>query len=785
VARPKTDADLPRPFGKYELLERIGDGGMAEVFRARLPGAAGFEKIVVIKRILPHLARKKQVVEMFLAEARLTAQVQHKNIVQVFELGEEEENGQYFMVLEYIRGTDLRRLIRSATKRRLRIPPWFAMHVMIEVLDGLAYAHELTDDDGRPRNIIHRDVSPSNIFISHLGETKLGDFGIAKEKEQSELTKTGQLKGKVAYMAPEQLLGDPMDQRADVFSAGVVLWECLAQRRLFGGRPDLGAMKMIVTGERPTPSSIMRDVPSALDECVLAALEVTTDKRTQNARDMQSQLLEIMHSVHPITKPKEIRLAVDALLGKVKSDAPEFRAEIGSFSQDFETGSVEGTPSIPSKDLPSDGGSNDTKVQPTDLDLSFEHGHDSRDRLMPVQADQPPFAFPRDDTVTEVADTYVKSEKEAAASGGPKSSPKISFADDPEDPRNWLVASHEVHEQASARVMEMAQKQWASYGLDGQTYSGPHPFWLRDIAGKKIGPLSCDQAQGLIRKEAHLRLSANARISADDLSWTDLNTFTRLTGQEGLLYDENARLPVEGDFVGFLDERNMAWLSGLLTRERLTGRLMVSPEGLRKSIYREVHVIKGAPIYVFANEDALQLPELLAQRQMIRRERIAEAVHTSLAGNRPLEELAAGYAPTQVSSPITPAKLRALWMKDRLIDMYTWTAGRFVFAAVQTEQATPFARSLFSLVPELIHRGFSHELLRSFSLAYMDVRFKGTPKLESEMDELGFSATQKDIAQKLASGKKLSVLIKMRPTEERVHLLVAYVLIETELLVRA
>jgi serine/threonine protein kinase len=658
---------------------------------------------------------------------------------------------------------------------------------MIEVLDGLAFAHELTDDEGRPRNIVHRDVSPSNIFISQQGETKLGDFGIAKERESSALTRTGQLKGKVAYMAPEQLYGDPIDQRADVFSAGVVLWEALTQARLFGGRPDIGAMKLIVSGERVPPSTLVPDIPLALDACVLGALEVDREKRTQSARDMQSQLLDIMLVVHPITRPKDVRGTLETLLGTRKAEGPGLTLDRTSASVGpgfLETGSGSLQPDTESWDVPPEREPGEPSLLPTDLDLSFEKSRLSTNarqkRIMPVTADQKAFSIPPA-TVAEFSHVPVDDLKLPDESR-PRSSK--SQIDDPEDPSNWLVASHEVHAQASARVMELVQTPWDSHGLEEGAYTGTYRFWLKDIGGRKLGPLSFEQVQRLVRAEAHLRLTAKAQISADDLCWSDLDLFAELTGQEGLLFDENARLPVEGDLVGFLDQRSMASLSALITRERLTGRLMMTPEGLRRSIYREIHLVKGAPTYVFANEEALQLPEVLVQRKVLARERLPEAIHTSLKTNRPLDEIASSLPEGPVAPQHAGHRVRTLWMKDRLVDMYRWTAGRFVFVAVQAEEAQPWARSLFSLLPELVHRSFSPELLRSFTLGYLKAKFKPTPKLETELDELGLSPVQKEIALKLASGKKLSTLIMMRPEEERLHLLVTYILVEAELLVR-
>src|SRR5262245_27747813 len=183
---------------------------MAEVFRARLPGIAGFEKIVVIKRLHPHFAADQGMVQMFVDEAKLAANVQHKNVVQVYEL-DRLENGQLFIVMEYINGVDLKKLLRHAERVGVRIPPWFSIFVLTEVLDALNHAYELVDDRGQRRNIVHRDVSPENIFISTNGDVKLGDFGVARDDTRPD-PYAGEAKGKLGYMAPEQLAGERLDQ---------------------------------------------------------------------------------------------------------------------------------------------------------------------------------------------------------------------------------------------------------------------------------------------------------------------------------------------------------------------------------------------------------------------------------------------------------------------------------------------------------------------------------------------------------------------------------------------
>lgn len=278
---------------------------MAEVFLARLPGPSGFQKMLVVKKLLPHLSTDPRMVDMFVAEATLAARVQHKNIVQVFEF-DRIESGEYILAMEYVHGTDLRNVLALGERKGLRIPPWFSVFVMTEVLEGLAFAHELTDENGTPHQIVHRDLTPSNIFISLLGEVKLGDFGVARDMTLPSTTRHGEVKGKLTYMSPEQARGKEVDQRSDLFSAGVVLWECLSQRRLFKADSELDTMLAITQGSRVPPSNHVTDVPEALDQVVLEALATQPDDRVPTAREMLFRLREVLRALRPRLVPQDV-----------------------------------------------------------------------------------------------------------------------------------------------------------------------------------------------------------------------------------------------------------------------------------------------------------------------------------------------------------------------------------------------------------------------------------------------------------------------------------------------
>src|SRR6266849_4808028 len=253
---------MTTPLGKYKLVKLIASGGMAEVYLARQAGAAGFEKLICLKRILPHLARDKQFVDMFLNEARLAAQLDHPNIVSIFDLG--EANGNYFIAMEFIDGPSLRAVHKRAAERNELLPIPEIVKIISMAAGGLQYAHDLTDAQGKPLGLVHRDISPDNILVHRNGSAKVVDFGIAKAANSSGATRTGTLKGKVAYMPPEQLRGETLDRRTDVFALGVVLYELLAGRRPWEGTSEVALIGQIMTQD-PAPLAELRpEVPEEL-----------------------------------------------------------------------------------------------------------------------------------------------------------------------------------------------------------------------------------------------------------------------------------------------------------------------------------------------------------------------------------------------------------------------------------------------------------------------------------------------------------------------------------------
>jgi serine/threonine protein kinase len=290
-----TQLSEPIQFGKYTLFERIGRGGMAEVYKGRIQGPAGFERVFVVKRILPHLSDDTSFIKMFVEEAKMSARLNHPNIVHIFELGAVE--GEYFISMEYIRGHDLSETMRAIWKALGPPRPELVSYIGREACRGLAYAHNLTDENGRLLGMIHRDVSPSNVMLSYEGSVKMLDFGIAKALgDSAEQTKSGTMKGKYAYMAPEQTEGDNIDNRSDIFACGIVLHEVLTGRRLFKGQNDVQTIERVRRCDVPPPSAQNPAVPRELDNIVLKALQRDPARRWSNAADMADALDDIVHA---------------------------------------------------------------------------------------------------------------------------------------------------------------------------------------------------------------------------------------------------------------------------------------------------------------------------------------------------------------------------------------------------------------------------------------------------------------------------------------------------------
>ncbi len=289
--------------GRYLLLDRVGVGGMAEVFRAKALGTDGFERVVAIKRIRPHLAADPQFLQMFVDEAKIAGQLRHENIVRIHELG--VLDGTHFIAMDYVFGKDLLQLLSTLRRRQQVMAPPMAAWIAASMLAGLHHAHTSRDPAGNPLSLVHRDISPQNVLLSYDGAVKLIDFGIAKATSRIYQTMGDTVKGKAGYMSPQQIAGDPIDHRSDVFAASTCLHEMLTCRRLFRAQSDREVIDRVLHAKADPPSAVNPSVPPELDAIVMKGLARRVEDRWQSAAAMRDALMSYLsRTVPPFGTPQ-------------------------------------------------------------------------------------------------------------------------------------------------------------------------------------------------------------------------------------------------------------------------------------------------------------------------------------------------------------------------------------------------------------------------------------------------------------------------------------------------
>lgn len=354
------------------LLKKLDAGGMAEVFLGELIGVEGISRRVAVKRILPHLSRHDKFVAMFLDEARLATKLSHANIVQTFEVGVKDNT--YYLVMEFIEGTSLKLLMNHYKEKKQLLPMGVSIYIMMEAAKGLGYAHSAKDSNGERLNIVHRDISPPNILLSVQGEVKLVDFGLAKAASQLEDTEPGVIKGKFSYLSPEAVMGLELDQRADIFSLGIVLFELLTGKRLFYGATDLETVKLVEKCYIPRVSALNPDVPPALEKALYRALARDRDRRYPRAEDFMEDLNNVLFTYGLKVSHRDVARLVREVRGNAASDEDrkdDFELSTDSFfTGEFAVTSPEGR--VPASKPRSDD-TEDPRSWLQDMDLDLDN----------------------------------------------------------------------------------------------------------------------------------------------------------------------------------------------------------------------------------------------------------------------------------------------------------------------------------------------------------------------------------------------------------------------------
>lgn len=325
-------------FGRYEVLRPIATGGMAVVYLGRVSAAGGFERLVAIKVMHPHIALESDFVTMFLDEARLAARIRHPNVVATHDVDQAPEG--LFLVMDYVDGPPLHMVVKAVARARQALPPAILLRIFCDVLEGLHAAHELKDDAGQNVGLVHRDVSPHNVLVGRDGVSRITDFGVAHARTRLSSTRGTNLKGKVAYLSPEQVLVGRVDRRSDLFSAGVVLWEALTRRRLFKGETEGQTLAQIIAGVRTGPSDLDARIPRPISDACMRALAQNPNERYQTAIEFADALEAAARTAGiELARPRQVAAYLETL------DIPEASVRVptpaSSRSQGQSTGSVQ------------------------------------------------------------------------------------------------------------------------------------------------------------------------------------------------------------------------------------------------------------------------------------------------------------------------------------------------------------------------------------------------------------------------------------------------------------
>ncbi len=320
-------------FGKYTLLDRIAVGGMAEVFRAKLTGDKGFEKLIVVKKMLPQMAEDPEMVSHFIDEAKLAALLQHENIIHVYDFGETQ--GSYFIAMEYLFGKDLKSVFSKSSQINSPISLENSLMIASKICEGLEYAHNLKDLHGASLNIIHRDISPQNIFITFDGKVKVIDFGIAKTTTQTSKTQVGIIKGKVAYMSPEQAEGKSIDRRSDIFAAGIIFYEMITGKEMYSG-DTMEVFNKAINAKYELPEDIAPGLPSTIYDILHRALNKNMNERYQSCREMMADIENCLYEVGSRPNTRILEKYITSLFENEYSDEKNKSIEILKPTVDIE-----------------------------------------------------------------------------------------------------------------------------------------------------------------------------------------------------------------------------------------------------------------------------------------------------------------------------------------------------------------------------------------------------------------------------------------------------------------
>lgn len=723
-------------FGRYALLEKIGSGGMAEIYRAKTFGAAGFEKEFAIKMILPSLLDDTEFVSMFINEAKIAVSLYHANVVQVFDLG--EFDGQYYIAMEFVYGKDLLDVLARCASLELKIPLDLVLFITMEYLKGLDFAHRAKNSYGEDLNIIHRDVSPSNVMMSYAGEVKIGDFGVAKAAIQRNLTETGTLKGKVGYMSPEQVVGDEIDARSDIFSAGIVFFEALSMSRLFVGNSDLDVMLRVRDADVESSMPKTGPLPSQLEQIVRKALSKHREERFQTAGQFYQALMDFCYQhrikvtsnelsnfmrrlfAEEIEQEKSRRISEevhrdDQMAAAAMADA----AEINSQAR---PAFVSPKKSTGGRKVDTDGFDSVSKPEIAEADASSYRYKDEaglifgpmgHETLVKLIEDRPPEAADRisidgGDWVepADVEEIRTLVEDSTPSGGAAKSVPVGAGVYKPKRRRAEVGAEDTVRDS------------------DSESYA--------DSLSEPSAPVVEEPPEPTPPETAE-----EAREAIHELR------------QQYASYEGN------------LASTSIARLLARLHRSKDTGRLHVQREDVEKSIYLD----DGEPILVDSNKEDELLGSFLLSREIISREELEEGLER-------LSEWGGRLGDALVAIGAIPAheifKHLSEQMREKILDIFTWEEAEYGYFENQEPETHgyPLGIDAYGTIVEGCLERMKIDRIRRFYENRGGVAMHTRSDTPIALDELRLSSKALRVVNHFKSGDSLEKLLGELPDKE-------------------
>ncbi|GMV44000.1 MAG: hypothetical protein AMXMBFR64_57160 [Myxococcales bacterium] len=775
--RPPVPSDGgPSWFGKYELLEMIGSGGMAEIFKARLSGLGGFEKILVVKKILPHYAKNRSFVKMLIAEAKLCSSLQHANIVQIFELGEVDENP--YIAMEYVHGKDLLKLLSRRTKMGERMPIELCLYMVAEVCKGLGYAHEATDPRGNPLKIIHRDVSPSNVIISYNGEVKITDFGVAKaslEQEQQH-TRPGVLKGKLGYMSPEQVTGRDFDHRSDIFSLGIILYEAITLKRLFLGKTDLDTLINIRDVRIESKFQRHDYIPEPVREILRRALARDPAERYQTA-------MEFHDAVQDYLFDQRLRLTgaeVGRLMREMFPDVPSALAGTAPPSTHDGPATPIGTPVPSPRTHPGtrrpEGGMPDTS--PSSLSLRPGARRDPE----PVSAPEVPMDL-----------AAVAPERTPVGRPAAKERPRGKVAVPMED----LSGAAQRDNLSGAYAFRATQTNTGNVilrgalDLDVADSGGPDAltpvgwgigdtglheatFRLRGHDGQVFGPISFPNLINLMKSRS---VTEGELVSINDGEWVPAGQIAPLRRMLPEFFGRARQKPL---YEGPVNHLMLPRLIYQIAVNRNSGVLKLS----RGTTAKEVFFKRGRPRHITSSLKKELLGNYMVDKGLVPAAGLDEAI-------RRVRETGAKLGDTLIAMnivrPYDLYRILSNQFRDKFLEVFTWTRGWYAFFEdeVPADDIIPLEVDPLLCLSEGVRQFYGLEVLERFFMDRMGRPFSQVKNRHITIDNLCFSAKERRAHTFVETATTLRDLMRKhgRTPDDRLTLFrVVFVLFQTDLL---